>query len=140
VLRLAEIAGDALGRSRDDVFLWILDPAVELRWDPAMVVLGWETVYRGPAEAADSLRLWNRDWNEPRYTVREILDGGDTLLLRMTLSGRGITSGVPTEMEISSVLRLDPLVIKASNFIDDAAALKDADFVLAAQGHKEQAQ
>jgi hypothetical protein len=65
--------------------------------------------------------------------VREILDGGDTWVFRITSSGRGIRSGAPAQWNFSAVFRFDPLVIDERTFLDDADALREAGFSPVAQ-------
>jgi ketosteroid isomerase-like protein len=133
VLGWSLITWDALGRGRYDLVLPIWDPAVEWRWDASFVALGWDELYRGHEGVKRSVELWNRNWNEVSFTVREVVDGGDTLVQRVTLSGRGIRSDVPTQMEVSVVARLDPLIVDFYNFLDHAEALREAGFARLAQ-------
>jgi hypothetical protein len=128
VLTIADIGWDATARARFDLVLPLWDPACEWRWDAQLVGLGDE-LYRGHEGVKRSVDTWNQNWSEVSFTVREILDGGDTWVLRMTGRGRGARSGVPTEMDFSSVVRLDPLIISWHNLIDDADALREAGFV-----------
>jgi ketosteroid isomerase-like protein len=133
LLRMSQITWEALGRSRYDLVLPVWDPAVEWRWDASFVALGWDELYRGHEGVRQSVENWNRNWHEVSFTVREVLDGGDTLLQRVTLSGRGVRSDLPTQMEVSVVARLDPLIVYFYNFLDDAEALREAGFAPAAQ-------
>jgi hypothetical protein len=134
MLRMSQISWDALGRRRYDLVLPIWDPAVEWRWDAGFVALGWDELYRGHEGVKRSVEYWNQTWNEVSFAVREILDGGDTLVQRVTLSGRGIRSDLPTQMEVSVVARLDPLIVDFRNFLDDADALREAGFGAVAAG------
>lgn len=134
VLNLSRIAWDATARTRFDLVLPIWDPACEWRWDPIMVGLGFDPVYRGHEGVRRSLRNWNENWTEVAFTVREILDGGDTWLLRMTASGCGALSGAPVRLDVSSVARLDPLIVSFHNFAHDADALREAGFAPNSEG------
>jgi hypothetical protein len=128
LLRLSVMVWDATARSRYDLVLPIWDPACEWRWDANFVALGFDELYRGHEGVKRSVESWNRYWTELSFTVREILDGGDRVVQRVTVSGRGARSGVPTQMEFSVVARLDPLLVELYNFVDDADALREAGF------------
>jgi hypothetical protein len=128
LLRLSVMAWDATARSRYDLVLPIWDSACEWRWDSNFVALGFNELYRGHEGVKRSLENWNTLWTERAFTVREILDGGDRMLQRVSLSGRGTRSEVPTGMEISSVVRLDPLIVSFHNFLNDAEAMREAGF------------
>jgi hypothetical protein len=133
VLRAAVIVWDATAGSRYDLLLPVWDPACEWRWHGDFVALGFDELYRGHEGVKRSIETWNEIWTDVSFTVREVLDSGDTLLLRVTASGRGGRSGVPTRMEFSGVVRLDPLIVEYHNFSDDADALLEAGFAPAAQ-------
>jgi hypothetical protein len=115
-------------RNRIDLVLRIWDPACEWRWDATFMALGFDEIYRGHEGVRRSLANWNEIWTERGFTVREVLDGGDTWLLRTTASGRGVLSGAPTHADASSVMRLNPLIVYFHNFHDDADALREARF------------
>ena len=133
VLRISTIVWDATARTRYDLVLPIWDPECEWHWDENFR-LGFDAVYRGHEGVKRSLWAWNENWTEVAFTVREVLDGGDTWLLRTTASGRGARSGVPVHLDASSVARLDPLIVEWHNFGDDADALLEAGFAGAYAG------
>ncbi len=128
VLRASVIAWDATARNRYDLVLPIWDPACEWHWDATFAGLGFEELYRGHEGVKRSLANWNEIWTERSFTVREILDGGDTWVMRLTVSGRGARSGVPAQADGSSVVRLNPLIVYMHNFRDDTDALRNAGF------------
>jgi hypothetical protein len=134
VLGLSVISWEATARRRYDFNLSICDPAFVWFWDANFTALGLDESYRGHEGFERSAETWNQIWTDISFTVREVLDGGDTLLQRVTLSGRGARSGVPTQMDTSSVVRLDPLVVAFYNFLDDAEALREAGFAPVEQG------
>jgi hypothetical protein len=128
VLTLSQYAWDATARTRFDLVLPIWDSACEWHWDLNFRALGFEEVYRGHEGVRRSLQAWNEIWTELTFTVREVLDGGDTLVLRMAVAGRGLASGVPTGADSSIVVRLDPLIVDFRVIADDAEALREAGF------------
>ena len=128
ILRLSVIGWDATARSRFDLVLPICDSACEWRWDPNFLALGFDALYRGHEGVRRSIESWNQNWTEVSFTPREVLDAGDTLLQRVTASGRGVSSSAPAQMEFSQVVRLDPLIVHLYNFLDDADALREAGF------------
>jgi hypothetical protein len=128
VLAVSELAWHATARNRPELVLPMWDPDCEWRWDATFSGLGFDHVYRGHEGVRRSLEKWNEIWAERSFVVREVVDGGRTLVLRMTVYGRGALSGVPTEGEASSVVRLDPLIVYFHNFFHDADALRAAGF------------
>ena len=128
MLNLSALAWDATARTRFDLVLPIWDPSCEWHWDATFRSLGFDAVYRGHEGVRQSLVDWNEIWTERSFTMSEILDGGDILVVRMAFSGRGVASGVPTQMVASSVVRLDPLIVDFRNFTDDGEALREAGF------------
>jgi ketosteroid isomerase-like protein len=133
VLGAAVIVWDASGGSRYDLVLPAWDRACEWRWHGDFLALGFDELYRGHEGVKRSMETWSEIWTEVSFTVREVLDGGDTVLMRVTASGRGGRSGAPVRMEFSAVVRLDPLIVEYHNFSDDADALLEAGFAPAAQ-------
>jgi hypothetical protein len=133
VLTVSAIGWEVTARTRFDLVLPMWDPACEWRWDATFRSLGFDEIYRGHEGVKRSLENWNEIWTERSFTLREVLDGGGTWVFRTRFSGRGVASGVPTHMDASSVVRLDPLMVDFRNFADDAEALREAGFAPAAQ-------
>jgi hypothetical protein len=122
---------DATARGRDDLYLAVWDPDCEWHWHGDFVGLGFHELYRGHEGVRRSVENWNALWTDRSFVPQEVLDGGgDTFLMRVTLSGRGVRSGVPAELQFSSVARLDPLIVEFHNFQDDDEALRKAGFAL----------
>ena len=130
---MSVIVWDAIARGRYDLVLPIWDPNGVWHWDATFRTVGLDEVYRGPEGIRRSLGEINDVFTDRSFTVEEILDGGEMLIMRMKVSGRGVQSGVPGEGRMSAVARLDPLLIDYYNFVDDAEALRDAGFVLPRQ-------
>jgi hypothetical protein len=127
-LTFSQIAWDVTARTRFDLVLPIWDPDCEWHWDATFQGLGFDEVYRGHAGVRRSLIQWNEIWSHRSFTVREVLDGGSTWVLRTAVAGRGAVSGVPIEGEVNSVVRLDPFIVDFRNFADHAEALREAGF------------
>ena len=125
---MAAIAWDATARTRFDLVLPLWDVECEWHWDDTFQGIGFDEVYRRHEGVRRSLTQWSEVWDERSFTLRGILDGGDTLVFRMTASGRGIASGAPIEQDYFSVVRLDPLMVDFRNFADEAEALREAGF------------
>jgi SnoaL-like protein len=128
LLRVSMIAWDANSRNRDDLVLPIWDRECEWHWDPGFQSVGFDEVYRGHDGVRRSLNQINEMFTDRSFTVREILDGGDTIVLRLDIAARGVRSGVPGETKLSAVARLDPLIVDYYNFRDDADAMREAGF------------
>jgi hypothetical protein len=122
------IAWDMVARRRYDLVLPIFDPACQWRFDANFVALGFDRLYRGHEGIERGVEEWLQFMTEPRFTVREVLDGGDTWVIRMTFLARGARSGAPTQMGVSSVFRFNPLIFDEHTFLDDADALREAGF------------
>jgi hypothetical protein len=128
VLQFAAIGWNVTARGRHDLVLPMWDLACEWHWDTSLRALGFDEVYRGHDGVKRSLARWNENWTEVSFTVREVLVGGDTFVVRSTGFGRGVGSGVPVHMHFSSVARLNPLLVDWRNFIDDSEELREAGF------------
>ena len=130
LLAAATIALDVTARTRLDLVLPIWDPDCEWHWDKTFRSLGFDEVYRGHDGVRRSLEAWNEIWSDRSFTLRKVLDGGNTWITHTIASGRGITSGVPAQADAFSVIRLDPLIVDFRNFADEDAALREAGFVV----------
>jgi hypothetical protein len=136
VLSAAALGWEVTAGGRLELVLPIWDPNCEWHWDRTFRGLGFDEVYRGHRGVARSLQAWNEIWSERSFTLREVLDGGDTWVLRVTAFGRGAASGAATHQDFSSVVRLNPLVADFRNFADDEEALREAGFSAAPSGSR----
>ena len=125
---LCQIAWEMTARDRYDLLLPIWDPDCEWTWDPQFAGIGFEDVYRGHDGMVRSLGHWNDGWDDIGFTVHEILDGGDTFVMRMTASGRGVESGAPVQVDVNTVAHLDPLIVRFRSIVDDDEAVREAGF------------
>ena len=126
VLTATQLAWKVTGRGDPHFVLPFWDPQCEWHWDPTFRSLGFDEVYRGHEGVARSLRNWSEVWTELSFAVREVLDGGNTWVIRMTAAGRGVRSGAATRQDFSAVVRLAPAIVEFRNFADDEAALRES--------------
>lgn len=131
VLMLSMTAWDMTARGRLELVLPLWEPVGEWYWDTPFRPLGFDELYRGYEGVRRSLVQWNEVWTDRVFTVHEVLDGGGTWVLRVRASGRGATSGAPTTMEFSSLVRLQPRIVEFRNFANHEDAMHEAGFVSA---------
>ena len=128
VLTATGLAWEVTGRGDPGLVLPFWDPQCEWHWDTTFRSLGFDEVYRGHDGVERSLRNWNEIWSERSFVAREVLDGGDTWVMRTTAAGRGAASGAETRQDFTSVVRLAPAIVDFHNFTDHDAALREAGF------------
>ncbi len=128
LVRASQHAWDATGRNDHHQLLALWEPDCEWHWDQTFGALGFEAVYRGHDGVERSLDAWSSIWSERDFTLREVLDGGDTFITTVLVSTRGSAGGVPTQAESHAVVRLDPLIRDFRVFYDRDDALRAAGF------------
>jgi hypothetical protein len=128
VLTATHLAWRVTGRGDPHFVLPFWDPQCEWHWDTTFRSLGFDEVYRGHEGVARSLRAWSEVWTERSFAVREVLDGGNTWVMRITAAGRGVMSGAETRQDFSAVVRLAPAIVDFRNFANHEAALREAGF------------
>ena len=116
-----------LGRARDDPnALWgIL--ADDVSWEFAALDIpdAGATVFRGPAGVREFFRRWIGPFDEWGYDVGEVIDAGDSVLVRIHQWGRGRGSGATVESRFWQVLTLcDGKVVRVTHHSDRAQALE----------------
>ena len=82
-------------QSRDSATVFALyDPEVEWDWSrhPISSMIG-DSVYRGHQGLRDFFRDFREVWEQMDWSVREILDGGDHVVVLVDQRTRGRTSG-----------------------------------------------
>lgn len=93
-LRRASLSGfDALNRWDFEVSFMLYRPDVEFITPPRLVGLGFEPVYRGPAQRQEFQKRWVAEWGEMRFEPDELLDLGARLLYLGRVKGSGVASG-----------------------------------------------
>ena len=85
------------------------------------------TVYRGPDAAAQYCAAVDESWENLRWEVEEIRDGGDWVLALGRIRGRGRVSGAGIDVEAAWVARFrDGLVANFRTWTDRGEARKAA--------------
>jgi|RhiMethySRZTD1v2_1073278.scaffolds.fasta_scaffold65004_2 ketosteroid isomerase-like protein len=85
-------------------------------------------VHRGLAGFRRFLEQIDEAWEGLELTPMELIDGGDTVVVAHRLSGKGRSSGVPTEMVLYGVCTLDAgkILRFTGGFQDRSEALEAA--------------
>ena len=85
---------EAVGRGDDELVLFFVHPAYEFRITGAELrSLGFAECYHGHQGFREFIGLWNDVWADVRYTPELVIDFGDRLILRLSVSARGSSSG-----------------------------------------------
>jgi len=115
---------DALGRGDYEAIRSLLDPEIVLRDRPevpdARSYLGYEGMLTTLRDTSDS-------FEDFRLTPERFFEHGDKVVVVLSMTGRGRTSGVPVEERIAHVWTLkEGLAVELRAFTDAADALEAA--------------
>ena len=82
-------------------------------------------MYRGREGVAEAIRVWGGTWDDWKWEIDELIDGGDRVLMVIRESGRGKGSGVVVVQETFWVYALrDGQIVYAQVLVDRGEALK----------------
>jgi ketosteroid isomerase-like protein len=85
------------------------------------------TVYRGPDAASQYCAAVDESWDNLRWEVEEVRDGGDWVLALGRIRGRGADSGAEIDTRAGWFVRFrDGLIASFHTFSDRSAALEAA--------------
>ena len=103
-------------------FLWAeIDPEAVFVIDPGSFVAG---TYRGHEGLRELLTLTAEVFEEFRYEAEDIVDAGDSVLVRGRIVARGIQSGATGTQHGALVFRVrDGLVVAYRSYFDRSEAL-----------------
>src|SRR5262245_59694798 len=105
----------------EDLF-WILDEHVE--WDYVGAFPEIETAH-GPAEVREFLREWSEVFDDFSFQAEEMLDVGDSVVVRVRQWGRGKETGAQVENQAWQVFTLrDGKVVHCRGYDTRAQALE----------------
>jgi ketosteroid isomerase-like protein len=94
VKRLVARGCEALSRDDDEVCLLAYDEDAELNIiGDELRAAGFAERYHGHQGWRDFVQLWRVDWVDIRYTPDALIDLGDRLVVRVTRTSRGASSG-----------------------------------------------
>ena len=82
---------DAFNRGDEEAALAPLHPDVELHQDDE---LADTRTYYGLEDFRRGVALWLSEWEGFRFDAEELIDAGDSVVMRVRLSGRAKASGV----------------------------------------------
>jgi ketosteroid isomerase-like protein len=121
LVRSISFEGDESGERIVELF----DPAIVL--DNSTLPAPTAGVYRGH----EGLRRFQREWLEAFEThhidAERFIDAGDVIVVGYRVTGRGIASGAPVEMQRWNVYRIrNGLIIRIEIFETHAQALEAA--------------
>jgi ketosteroid isomerase-like protein len=98
---------------------------IESRFQPELVSLGFEPVYRGRQQRLVAVRTWRAELGESRFATEELIDLGDGRLLVVgRIQGSGLASGATFDSDWALLLTLSHgLVLREQVFFNRHEAL-----------------
>ncbi|GAC1436060.1 MAG: hypothetical protein NVSMB51_06720 [Solirubrobacteraceae bacterium] len=85
-----------------EFFFSVLDPAIE--WDERLQPDGG--IYRGVAAVREFQRRWVAAWRDIRWEPEDFTDAGENVVVTISISGTGRSSGVSTRLRRHQVWRV----------------------------------
>jgi ketosteroid isomerase-like protein len=124
--RYTEQAAEALNRGDLEAAFAVYHRDVESIFDPGLVALGIEPVYRGRQARIDMQRRWNAEWGGWRFEPEELIDlGGNRMLALGRLRGSGLSSGAAVDRDGCFLATFSAgQVIREEVFLDRGRALE----------------
>jgi ketosteroid isomerase-like protein len=117
----------AQSRQDDELLLVIgYDPNVELNMiGDKFLVLGFAERYHGHEGYREFLRLWRAEWSDVRYKPEALIDFGDRLVMRVTTTARGASSGAEVTLTAGYALwTADGAVVRQDFYWDWSACVE----------------
>jgi ketosteroid isomerase-like protein len=118
--RMVDRAWAALSRGDDEIVMLAFDPDVEFNLIGGEVdLLGLAERYRGHEGWREFIRLWRAEWVglQITHTPEALIDLGDRLVMRVTLTARGATSGADVAQTMGIVAWFaDGAVVRQDNY------------------------
>jgi ketosteroid isomerase-like protein len=98
-------------------------------WDTrSHAPLDLEGVYQGPGAVEALFRRWVGAWKDYRFDAEEIFDVGDSVVVVVSESGRGIGSGAPWEQRYCAVYTFrHRRIVRGGTYKTKAEALEAAE-------------
>ena len=119
-------AVEALAREDYEVVLLAYDPDAEITMvgdEPSAV--GFAEHYPGHQGYRDLMRTWRVAWVSPRFTPEALIDLGDRFVVRVKVSGRGVSSGAEVAQILGYVLDFaDGVVVRMDIYWDWSACVE----------------
>jgi ketosteroid isomerase-like protein len=112
----------ALSRGDDEVALFVFDPDLEFNiigGNPELVGLGEH--HHGHAGWLEFIERWRSAWvgSQITHTPEALIDLGDRLVMRVTLTARGATSGADVAQTMGIVSWLaDGAIVRQDNYYE----------------------
>ena len=115
----------ALNRQDREAYLASLDPDAE--WHVTGQVVGQQGVYRGREAIWEYLTSFTDQFDEVRFEMEDVVDGGERIVVVGRLRGRGKASGAVVDLRLATVFTIrNGLMVRAENFAEMDAALEAA--------------
>jgi ketosteroid isomerase-like protein len=112
-------------QEKPDALYDILDQDVQ--WDATALGVPGLTTFHGPDGVREFFRRWVGAFEEWGYDTEELIDAGDSVVVRIHQWGRGKGSGVAVEGRFWQVWTFrDGKVIRSSHHVEKARALQVA--------------
>jgi ketosteroid isomerase-like protein len=120
-LKLAVARGlEALTRGDDEVVLLSLDRDVEFNIiGEATVLLGFAETYRGHEGWLEFIKIWRVEWagGQITHTPEALIDLGDPIIVRTTLTAQGATSRADVALTGGLVCWIrDGVIVRQDNY------------------------
>jgi len=87
-------------------------------------VLGFAERYHGHEGYREFLRLWRAEWSDVRYKPEALIDLGDRLVMRVTTTARGASSGAEVTLTAGYALWTDGAVVRQDFYWDWSACVE----------------
>ena len=99
VRRFVRVGWEAFNRGDLDAAFLLYHPDCEFDWDPRWSTVGLETPARGREGRMQVQRQVNAEWRDLTFEPQELLFDGDQVISVGRMTGVGLASGVPAEVE-----------------------------------------
>ena len=126
--RMVAHGWEALSRGDDEIVLLLFDRDVEFNYIGEAPITGIAPSYHGHEGWLGFIRVWRAEWvdSQIKHTPEAMIDLGDRLVVRVTLTARGAASGaaVAQTMGIVHWLGPDGAVVRQDNYWEWSECLK----------------
>jgi ketosteroid isomerase-like protein len=116
--RLAARGWEALSRGDDEIVLLVFDRDVEFNIIGVdFRALGFAECYHGHEGWREFIGIWRAEWVGLQHTPEALIDLGDRLVTRLTLTARGATSGADVAQTLGAVVWFaDGAIVRQDNY------------------------
>jgi ketosteroid isomerase-like protein len=127
VERFLRIGWDAFNRQDLDAAFFLYHPDCECDWDPRFPSVGIPSTIHGREDRMRVQRRIAGEWRDMRFNPQELIFNGDRVISVGRMTGVGLTSGVPVEVEWVA-----DLTIRAGRVVHERITMDHAEGLAAA--------